>query len=240
MAIACAVGQFAIPGYSTLGEALVTDTNGAVAFWGPGGTQYHADGRRIGRELLTGLQGESRLGDCVRQALTGNSTTEVIYHGNAVYNLLGDPATALVTPDTAVQPVQTPSTLGYDEWRRLTFAPLQEALSGEQDDPNGDGVNNYLAYALDLDPLSEGGGFGILKLEQGDRLRLHLHKRAGAAVAWRIEACSDLAAADWQDVTADIESVETTATDDTMSTDILSLTPSAHANAPVFLRAFAR
>ncbi len=230
-AASCSVGQFAIPGYTTLGESALVSSSGAVAVWGAGGSQYHADGRRLDRRMLEGMLGsDKRLGDSVLGSLRDMRSD--VKHGDLVYNLLGDPALALDRPDAPVEAPPVPPPLGYEEWRWHHFAPVQSWRSLRSDDANGDGVNNYMAYVLGLDPVTiegaPGGGFAIGRVSRGrGRLALRLRKRAGVAVQWCIEVCSDLNGQQWKNMTdlAAVESVVSldSAGEGTMEEQVISI-----------------
>jgi hypothetical protein len=94
-ALTCVAGQFALPGYDSLGEALVTKQGGgAVAFFGPSGMAMDFDSK----ELIS-LFYETVFADGVK--VLGNAVMKTFekYHAKYgdgftldIYNLQGDPA----------------------------------------------------------------------------------------------------------------------------------------------------
>jgi hypothetical protein len=91
----CAAGQFAIPGYDVIGEALVLrNGGGAVAVWAPTGLSLNSQAKILDEAFFRAAfqRGEKVLGQAVLSALQ-----EYAGYGEApymldIYNLLGDPA----------------------------------------------------------------------------------------------------------------------------------------------------
>jgi hypothetical protein len=94
-AMTCVIGRYELPGYDSLGEALLLRANGgAVAVWAPSGLSYNSEAVALDegfykRMFLTG--NKPRLGDAVLTSLReygkNRSGREMI----DIYNILGDP-----------------------------------------------------------------------------------------------------------------------------------------------------
>lgn len=94
-AMTCIVGQFAIPNYDSLSEALVLKGDGgAVAVWAPSGLSYNFNSKILGREFLTSAFGDGGgvIGDAMLKAFQGYKAQEGPSYVIDIYNLLGDPA----------------------------------------------------------------------------------------------------------------------------------------------------
>lgn len=97
-AMTCTVGNFALPGYDALGEALVTKKDtGAAAVWAPTGLSFNFMAKILDEHLFRGGFGNpgTALGDLILDAFSRYHAT-----GNPVYiidifNLQGDPAMQL-------------------------------------------------------------------------------------------------------------------------------------------------
>ncbi len=96
----------------------------------------------------------------------------------------------------------------YDSW--TGFTPEQHsdtALSAPGADPNGDGVSNLLAYALDLDPLSAATALNLPHAETSTAgadtfLSLAYRKNAKAIdIAYTVQTSTDLSV--WTDAVPD-------------------------------------
>jgi hypothetical protein len=93
----CVVGHFAIPGYDSLGEALLLSEGGAVAVWAPSGMSVNSKAKILGTGFYQSAMdgGTLRLGDAILDAgnyYSGRSTHVYLLD---IYNLLGDPALRL-------------------------------------------------------------------------------------------------------------------------------------------------
>jgi hypothetical protein len=67
--------------------------------------------------------------------------------------------------DAAFLDAVTLEPAGYGPWQTLLFAPTEISaggIAGPQDDPDGDGVRNYLEYAFFMDPNSNDANAGRL------------------------------------------------------------------------------
>ncbi len=95
LSMTCNVSRFELPGFLSLGEAMVLrDGGGAIAVWAPTGLSLDFEGaklsRAFGRALNTKETG--RLGDAVVRALVDFSQEKNFRFPLEVYILLGDPA----------------------------------------------------------------------------------------------------------------------------------------------------
>jgi len=97
-AMACIVGRFEIPGFTSLAETLLNNPQGGAAgVWAPAGLAYNAQSATLDHALIAQLF-ETRaatLGDAIRGAVErfrseGGTASTVL-----TYNLFGDPATRL-------------------------------------------------------------------------------------------------------------------------------------------------
>ncbi len=93
--ITCVAGQFAIPGYQTLSEALLTNPGaGAAAVWAPTGLTLDTFSKVLDESFFTSAftGGRPRLGDLVLKALRTYSNGGGPLYIPDIYTLLGDPA----------------------------------------------------------------------------------------------------------------------------------------------------
>lgn len=93
--VTCVAGRFSIPGYDSLGEALVLRSNGgAVAAWAPDGASINDMGKHLAEEFFKALfhQPEKIVGKAMIQAVQNYIAGGGKLYISDVYNLLGDPA----------------------------------------------------------------------------------------------------------------------------------------------------
>jgi hypothetical protein len=91
----CVVGQFAIPNYDSLSEALVMKPNGgAIAVWAPTGLSYNDEAVVLNQAFVqTAVHDDVyRLGDIVNHALRAYAGQSRYTFMRDIYNVLGDPA----------------------------------------------------------------------------------------------------------------------------------------------------
>ena len=94
-AMTCSVGQFAIPGYDSLSEALVLKGDGgAVAFWAPTGLSYNSLSKILDQEFFNAAFANSGvvLGDALMEAYKAYSSQGGPVYVMDIYTLQGDPA----------------------------------------------------------------------------------------------------------------------------------------------------
>ncbi len=95
-AYTCATGQFGIPGFDSLGEALTMRAKaGAIAVWAPTTIEENADSVRLGSLFLKNMFGKARtvrLGSVIQATLRAGAGQHVPVTMLNTYNLLGDPA----------------------------------------------------------------------------------------------------------------------------------------------------
>jgi hypothetical protein len=97
-AMTCVVGRYGLPGYDSLGETLVQQSDGgAVAVWAPTSVSFNREASRLDQAFYRARFGGSdqTLGDIIRQ-----TQADYISRGGQsyllnTYNLLGDPALRL-------------------------------------------------------------------------------------------------------------------------------------------------
>ena len=97
-AMTCIIGQYAIPGFTSLSEALVLKNDGgAAAAWAPTGLSANNLAKILDGEFFRAIfiEGEKRLGQSVRKALRAYSEQGRGPLMLDIYTLLGDPALRL-------------------------------------------------------------------------------------------------------------------------------------------------
>ena len=91
----CAVGQFAIPGFDALSEALVVhEQGGAIAVWAPAGLSDNSEAKILNQGFFSAFfdEEDTRLGDVVLEAFEAFDSQGGDAYIIDIYNLLGDPA----------------------------------------------------------------------------------------------------------------------------------------------------
>ncbi len=120
--------------------------------------------------------------------------------------------------------VETPP---YQAWRSRYFAPDElgdPAISGDQADPDGDGIVNLLEYALGLEPRVAGVAglptVEIVEAEGGRALALSYTRVVGATdVSYEPQASGDLAA--WSGAAGDVVTVSVTGSADGLTQTVV-------------------
>jgi len=124
-----------------------------------------------------------------------SSTYYIAFEGNARYGYGVCIDDVSVTGD--VSTVNSP----YDTWKQSHFSSEEielGAITGDTDDPDGDGVPNLLEYAMGLDPrVPDTAG-----LPSGGIMNNHLYltyreSKAATDVLFEVEACTSLILKDW-------------------------------------------
>ena len=96
-----------------------------------------------------------------------------------------------------------PAEGGYAGWQLSAFDPeiTDELIIGMTADPDGDGVENWLEYALALDPMIQDSEFAMDGGVTAGYLTLSYRKNPLATdVTFTVEACDDLAVQNWTTV----------------------------------------
>jgi hypothetical protein len=95
-AFTCLAGQYAMPGFDGLTEAMVKSSRGgAIAAWSSTASEQNSDSMILARHLFKGAFGPSRdvvLGEAVRAASVASAADGAPPSAVQTYNLLGDPA----------------------------------------------------------------------------------------------------------------------------------------------------
>jgi hypothetical protein len=94
-AMTCNVGQYAVPGYDSLSEALVLKNNGgAVAVWAPTGLSLNSLARVLDEKFIKAVFESKKpvLGDAILKAFKGYNSEGGSSFMMDIYNLQGDPA----------------------------------------------------------------------------------------------------------------------------------------------------
>jgi len=95
------------------------------------------------------------------------------------------------------------STGGYTAWQLDNFGPgmTDEAIIGMTADPDGDGLANWLEYAMALDPNTPDSEFAMDGGVTAGYLTLSYRKNPLATdVIFTVEACDDLLVQDWTEL----------------------------------------
>jgi hypothetical protein len=98
LAMTCSVGNFATPGFPSLGEAmLLRRDGGAFAVWAPSGLSENAAAVRLDRGFFQGafVDGEKTVGDVVVRSLSEELASPGSAYMRLMYNLLGEPVSRL-------------------------------------------------------------------------------------------------------------------------------------------------
>ena len=95
-ALTCNIGRHELPGFTSLGEALVTKAGGgAVAVWAPTGLSLNRDAKILGDQFFQSVlqSGDVLLGDAILNALeTYAASSSNTFSILEMFTLLGDPA----------------------------------------------------------------------------------------------------------------------------------------------------
>lgn len=94
LAMTCASGNYAVPGFPSLGEALVVSKNGgAYVSWAPSGLSLNEGARSLNTEFFLGAfaDGEKVVGDNCTNALGSLDAGGTYGYMKAIYNILGEP-----------------------------------------------------------------------------------------------------------------------------------------------------
>ena len=97
LAMTCSVGDFAQPGYPSLGEAmLLRKDGGAFAVWAPSGLSQNSLAVRLDQSFFRGafVDNEKVVGDLVVRGIRELDTPGSQYM-RYMYNLLGEPVSRL-------------------------------------------------------------------------------------------------------------------------------------------------
>ena len=97
VAVTCVAGQYSVPGSECLAEYLLLQgQGGAIAVVAPTGLSVNQDASRLNLRLMQLLRANAQagIGDLFRQALADHVAQDNPATQPAIYNLIGDPATA--------------------------------------------------------------------------------------------------------------------------------------------------
>lgn len=93
--LTCAAVRFSLPGYDSLGEALLLKHNGgAIAVWGPTGLSLNSEAKQLAEGFFTEtfwMGGNRMLGESAFEAYQHYGTNRYRFILD-IYNILGDPA----------------------------------------------------------------------------------------------------------------------------------------------------
>ncbi len=111
-ALTCVINRFEVPGFSPLGSELVKSPSGGVsAIWAPTGVSNDSEARALGRRFYAGMNANptTPIGELVREAVRSFTPSASDRTLGSVYNLLGDPAVVLKSPEGPPAPPPGPS-----------------------------------------------------------------------------------------------------------------------------------
>ena len=178
-ALSCIVGRFEVPGYDSLGEALVLEQDGgAIAVISASGLLMNHKSTLLGKGIYRARynDGKGILGDVYLAGLRHYSENARSMGYARLYNLIGDPALLLAGVDAGYEGADG----GFDIWWRSRYTVDEQLASGgdaAQHDGDNDGIKDLLEYALGADPhtagrsiwrraqLTDNGGKGQMVLE---------------------------------------------------------------------------
>jgi hypothetical protein len=193
-AMTCVMGQFSVPGYDCLGEALLLSPSGGVAaVWAPSGMSLNEPAKALCEAVYAAVfeQGHTVLGAALQAGMAACAKGQP-RHTQQIYNLLGDPALHVAGAGLWV---------GFEGWRRERFDAGQLAdpdVSSDAADPDRDGVPNLLEYAFGLDPWRTDPRPVMLvsRPEAGadvyDLVVTFQRRRTAPDLSYRLEVASDL------------------------------------------------
>jgi hypothetical protein len=153
-----------VPGYDCLGEMLTVSSNGAIAVWSPSGLSLNDSAQTLCEGFYTAVfqDGEGVLGDAMLKALRNYEGSHRTPYMLNIYNLLGDPGLMISglsgTYDgksVILGHNATPLGWSYGAWKRIQFTSdelTNPMISGEDANPAGDGVPNFIKYAFGGNP----------------------------------------------------------------------------------------
>ncbi len=222
--LTCDSGVFMHPGNDSVGELLANSSNGgAVAVWASVSPAYNGGSTTMDEALFTSMfeHNEVRFGDAIIHALETYAESN---GGNPywpfllkAYALLGDPATVLAPPG-----------FSYPDWLPLHFTGEQmedPAVSGENADPDGDGIDNLTEFALNLDPWTAdtaplAAGYAAEDDGQGGTNEYWTvtfqERKWYEGIVYRLEINDDMVSGTWTDGTGLFEEVSRTDADSLM------------------------
>jgi hypothetical protein len=118
----CSVGQFSIPGYECLADALLLKSGGgAIAVYAPTGLSFNSEAVLLNKQFFLaafGEYGRNILGELILSAVREYAGQGSMPSLIGIYNLIGDPALRLPwednpaptpTPTPAITPMETPT-----------------------------------------------------------------------------------------------------------------------------------
>ncbi len=89
----------------------------------------------------------------------------------------------------------------YESWKTFHFSPAELTaglITGDNDDPDGDGIVNLLEYAMGLDPrLSSTAGVPFGGVTAGYLTLTYRENKAATDVRFGVEACTSLVSSVW-------------------------------------------
>lgn len=244
VALTCSIGQYSLPGYDCLSEVLLLSKGGgAAAVWAPSTLQYNQSGTVMANHLYTAAFRESqiRFGDAIRKAKEDYATDGIALYALDIYNLLGDPA----MPLKGAAFMNTDTSFGH--WKNNVFTGSQltnSTVSGDDADPDADGIANLMEYATGWDPFAANSNSLIriwrdgvtYPMTSGDAVFEYQRRKGATDVSFVLQ--SSQAMAGWDDASGYV--VETSVTDDgnglTETVHVQVKVPPAEIESHLFLR----
>jgi len=179
--------------------------------WAASGMSHHNFADSLSQHFYRSVVGgEVVLGRSVRQALAAAGRERNTPYLPAIYNLLGDPALIVGGVASASDPYNSQAVL-FEKWRNANFTrgeQLDAETGGDNADPDGDGVGNFVEYALGQNPHSgEAVVLGLRKLNANESVRFSFPRRRGIRdVEFHVDLSGDLKS--WVGGSAQIQSIE--------------------------------
>lgn len=204
LSLACSIGQFGRAGYDCLAEALMLSTGGAIAVWAPSSLAYNHESTALGDALYNAVFRDHvpLLGDAILAAARAYGSAGTMLDVPRMYNLLGDPAlqlggSASLGPD---------GNLG--EWKDELFTDAELGdfgVSGDEADPDSDGLDNIWEYALGWNPRVSDGSNQVIALRRdlsgnppanSDAVFRYTRRKDAADLDFTVESSDDVGT--WQ------------------------------------------
>ena len=197
-------GTFAPLGALTADSAATIEGTLAISYSASSSPQVNsitasAGGFTLGAASTLALSGTGTLTEPAyvllrgASAATGNFASITGMPVGYTINYAFDDDANEATP-AVVALVASGSASPYDTWA-AGFAGFTDTAPGS--DPDGDGLNNFGEYALDLSPIANDASSAYTVGRSGDFLTLAFDHPADATLRYEIEAKTDLAAASW-------------------------------------------
>jgi len=213
-AMTCLIGRFELPGFDCLAESLLLkEGGGAVAVWAPSGLALNERSEQLAKKFYNVIfEAQTNvLGDAIIEAMRYYHNAGLPSHVLRVFNFLGDPA--MVLPGMNKWRNELP----FAKWKRTVFTYediMMPWISGSAEDPDNDGLKNFVEYALgrhpkviDTDSAIEIFDARLMGSSSYDVILKYVRDKYAQGTECRLEVSSDLI--NWDDGSGYITDVQT-------------------------------